>query len=70
MHIHLPATFTGPWLDNLIDGCIFDHLQEKYEKKTVKELSGLKNDGCMPRIFIRINLKCHLHEKLGHSNQS
>ena len=38
---------SGSWLDISIDRCKFDHLQENMDKKTVKEVSGLKIDGCM-----------------------
>ena len=46
----LEVDLAGPLLAILIDGCKLDHLQEKLDKKgqkKVKEVSGLKNDGCM-----------------------
>ena len=52
LHIFLPCNMylAVPWLEISIDGCRIWPIAEKVRQKSVKEVSGLKIDGCMHQL--------------------
>ena len=63
LHIFLPCNMylAVPWLEISIDGCRIWPIAEKVRQKSVKEVSGLKIDGCMHQLPKIDGCSCTYH---------